>query len=80
MALLSHLLVVYLQPADHSAGPTWSRPRDINRTILTSRTGFSRLGPGCLPYPEVHPGPLTLTIIMLPCYYSTWGCGHGGTR
>ena len=28
--------VVYLSPADNSAGPVWSRPRDVNQTVLTS--------------------------------------------
>jgi hypothetical protein len=42
--------VVSLSPADNAAGPVWSRPRDVNRTVMTSPIGFSRPGPGCVPW------------------------------
>ena len=32
--------VVYLSPAENPAGPGWSRLHDINRTVLTSASGF----------------------------------------
>ena len=34
--------VVYLSPADNSAGPVWSCPRDVNRTIRTAHLGSPR--------------------------------------
>ena len=43
--------VVYLSPTDNSAGPVWSRPRDVNRTVLTSHIGFPRPDAGRLPCP-----------------------------
>src|SRR5215475_3459232 len=42
--------VVYLSPADNPAGPVWSCPRDVNRTILTSHLLFPRPGLGHLLY------------------------------
>jgi hypothetical protein len=53
--LLSHLpgknaediatfVAVYLSPADNSAGPVWSCPRDVNRTVLPSHIGCPRPG------------------------------------
>jgi len=41
--------VVYLSPADNSAGPVWSRPRAINRTVMASPIGFPRPGAGRWP-------------------------------
>jgi hypothetical protein len=38
--------VVYLSPAANSAGPVGSRPRAINRTVMTSHIGFPRPGGG----------------------------------
>jgi hypothetical protein len=43
--------VVYLSPADISAGPVWSCPRDVNRTVLSSHIGFPRPGLSRLLYP-----------------------------
>jgi hypothetical protein len=40
---------VALAIADNSAEPVWSRPHDVNQTILTSYIGFSRPGAGPLP-------------------------------
>jgi hypothetical protein len=39
---------VYLSAADNSAGHVWSRPRDINRTVLPSHLRFPRPGAVCL--------------------------------
>src|SRR5438093_362377 len=44
-------LVVYLYPAENAAGPVWNRPRDVNRTAMTSHIGFPRHGPGRWPSP-----------------------------
>jgi len=35
--------VVYLSPAAHSAGPVWSRPRDVNRTVMPLTSGSQGL-------------------------------------
>jgi len=45
-----HLWVVYLRAAGNAAGPVWSRPRDVNRTVVTSHIGFPRPGPGHWPW------------------------------
>ena len=34
--------VASLSPADNSAGPVWSRPRDVNLTVMSSHIGFPR--------------------------------------
>jgi hypothetical protein len=41
--------VVYLSPAANSAGSGWSRPRDVNRTVMTSSIACSRPEAGRLP-------------------------------
>jgi hypothetical protein len=41
--------VVYLSPADNSAGPAWNCPRDVNQTVMTSHIGFPRPRAGCWP-------------------------------
>jgi hypothetical protein len=33
------LRVVSLSPADNAAGPLWSQPRDVNRTVMTLTSG-----------------------------------------
>src|SRR5256885_4947241 len=38
-------------PSDRAAGPVWNRPRDVNRTAMTSHIGFPRHGPGRWPSP-----------------------------
>jgi hypothetical protein len=42
---------VYLSPADNSAGPGRSRPRDVKWSVLTSAIGLPRPGPGRLSCP-----------------------------
>jgi len=44
-------LAVYLSPAANSAGPVGSRPHAVNRTVMTSQTGFTRPPAGHFPYP-----------------------------
>jgi hypothetical protein len=46
--------VVFLSPADNSAGSVWSQPRDINQTVPPSHLGFPMPGPGRLPCLEAH--------------------------
>ncbi len=46
--------VVYLYPADNAAGPSWSRPRDVNRTVVTSHIECSRPRPGQVPWLRAH--------------------------
>ena len=46
--------VVYLHPADNAAGPSWSRPRDGNRTVVTSHIECSRPRPGQVPWLRAH--------------------------
>jgi len=43
--------VVYLSPAANSAGSVWSRPRDVNRPVMTSSLEFPRPDAGRLPSP-----------------------------
>src|SRR2546422_826731 len=50
----SKFWVVYLSPAANSAGPVWSRPHDVNRTVMPSHIGFARPGPGCVPWLRAH--------------------------
>ena len=47
----SHRRVLYLNPAANAAGAVGSRPRDVNRTVLTSSITFPRPGACRLPCP-----------------------------
>src|SRR5262249_38692933 len=46
--------VVYLSPADNSAGPIWNRPCDVNRTVMPSYIVVSRHSPSWVPWLRTH--------------------------
>jgi uncharacterized protein len=77
------LWVVYLSPADKSAGPLWSRPRDVNQMGMSSHVGFPRPRAGRWPS---TPAPLACSPSSPSRFscsrvaYTAGGCGHGGTR
>jgi len=75
--------VVYLSPADNSAGPVWSRPHDVNRTVMTSQNLSHRVpnawSRSCA-LVEGTRDPFILTIPKLSAAYTACGCDHGGTR
>ena len=61
-----YLWVVSLNLADNAAGPVWSHPHAINRTVLSSHLRFPMAGPSRLPCLEAH-WARSLTLLMLPC-------------
>jgi hypothetical protein len=64
---------VSLSPAENAAGPVWSRPHDLPRTVLTGSHQMPKARCRPLALPVDTPRPLTLTIPQAPVLLTACG-------
>jgi hypothetical protein len=72
--------VAYLAEADKYFGPLPSRLPGLLQPLMRSCIGFSGPPSTLVAWSQAHWSHLALRSSSCPTSYTTWGCGHGGTR